>query len=151
MTRASLSYLPSPHLVFSMHPATRTPVDGLNDVASFEAGLTCPLSEDLARQEDFPDTDILTVLRRFGVGRHPVAYGEADYDTDLLQARLAYTAAMDAISGLPAPILDAHGGPEGAWAAFQRGELRLDQDPPEGAAPPRPEEDPDKAPEAPRQ
>ncbi|WNK13914.1 MAG: internal scaffolding protein [Microvirus sp.] len=93
-----------------MHPAIRTPIDGLNDIVSLETALSCPLSEDRTRQEFKSEADINVLLRRYGAvpgGRVPL-YGEQNYDDGLMEAYISMQTAQDTFNGLPEDIRRAY-------------------------------------------
>lgn len=113
------------------------------DQVSLDTGLSCPCSESKTRAEFAEDSDINSLLSRYGAlppGR-PLTYGEVDMDLDLLSAHLAVQKARDAFERLPRELRE-HAGD---WETFARGlkevapeELRSEGDassPPAGASP----------------
>lgn len=74
-----------------MHPATRSPISKDQDKVSASCALSCPPSEDRARQEFKGECDTLSILKKYGPGvlapRH--RSGVRDYDLDLQSAMIA--------------------------------------------------------------
>lgn len=74
--------------------AIRTQVDDLGDLYSDESAISFDPAEDKTRQEFKAESDINTLMKRYGADRAvQLPYGDVDYDTDL---RSAYAAAQDA-------------------------------------------------------
>lgn len=85
----------------------RTQHDGLNEVTSYETGLDCSNLPDTTRQEFKDETDVNTILKRYGVDgiqqREPI-YSQVDFDMDLQKSLEAIREAERAIEKLPADL-----------------------------------------------
>lgn len=84
-------------------PVERTQHDQDQDVYSLASGLDTSDLPDRARQEMKADTDVNTILSRFGIGslQHQVSFGEVDFTLDLQQALAAVRSAETAYNALP--------------------------------------------------
>lgn len=94
------------------------------DQASLDAGLSCPACEDKTRSEFAQDSDVNSILARYGVlpqGR-PLAFGEVDTDLDLLSAYSRLQEARQAFERLPKELRE-HAGD---WATFAAGLKEVD-------------------------
>lgn len=92
-----------------MHPATRFPTDGDQELYSSVTSLECPLHEDMTRQEFKAETDINSLVRRLTpadlLSRPQPSYGGFhDYDMDLQQAAISLQQARDGFARLPASV-----------------------------------------------
>lgn len=110
--------------------AIRTQVDGLNEEYSLDTALDCSILPDLARQEFKEETDVNTVLARYGVGgmkRQP-EYSELDYDMDLQQSLMAIREAERAIEKLPPELAEKYSTWERLLAGAYSGNFKTDLD-----------------------
>lgn len=111
-----------------MQPATRTQVDGRGDEIS-DATATTPTGESLTRQELAPDTDINTLLARFGVDgqmRQPI-YGETiDYDMNLQTAINITAQAQDIMHHVPQELRDKYRNWREVLDATETGQYQAD-------------------------
>lgn len=87
-------------------PAIRTQIDGLNELYSDDTALDCSDMPDMTRQEFKAETDVNTILARYGIDgiKRPPEYSEIDYNLDLQQSLEAIRDAEQAIAKLPAEI-----------------------------------------------
>lgn len=132
-----------------MQPAERTQTDGLGDEYSFETGLDCSNSKDMARHEQTGEADINKLLARFGIGipQRQVVYGSMDFDLDLQQAYRAIETVKAAWDQMPDAITKKYTDWTQLAVALNSGELKFDPTKPAGSQLVIPE--PAKPPEAP--
>lgn len=107
---------------------TQADSDAMIERASDEAGISFDPAEDKARQEFAADSDVNTVLRRFGAGGfevRPVVYGTQDTDLDLQTVYAAVAVAEDAWAKLPKHLRSRYPGWPEVMAAMDKGEATL--------------------------
>lgn len=81
------------------------------------AGVECPASEDMARQEYALSSDLAYQVARFGVGVHPGRSGEQNFDLmDLTRAFEVVEEAQQAWLRLPKVVRDRYH----SWPAVER-------------------------------
>lgn len=112
--------------------AMRTQNDGLNDYWSNRSGLICPPEEDRTRHEQAADTDINTLLQRYGLGapQKALEFGHANYDLDRLGAYAAIDDLRAAWTRLPEHARERYPNPTALLAAVADGSLNLSAPPP---------------------
>lgn len=91
-------------------------------------GISFPVKEDKTRQEFAAQSDVASLLRRFGGGvpLARLAYGAVDFDVDLVRARELDEQLHDAVGRLPEHILDKFGGVDGTIRAISEGRISRD-------------------------
>lgn len=95
------------------------------DAESASCGLCCPADEDKTRPEFAQDSDVNSLLARYGVlplSSRPATFGEVDTDLDLLAAYNALQRAREAFQRLPRELRE-HAGD---WETFARGLKEVD-------------------------
>lgn len=103
--------------------SVRSQADDLQPHYSKLAMISCPPEEDVTRQEFRDDSDISSILRRYGVlpqGRGEPRFGEVDTDLDLTSAYAAMADAREAYADLPAEVREAFTFEELAAADFEQ-------------------------------
>lgn len=102
--------------------------DDLGDVMS-EATATTPEGESLTRQEFKEDTDINTILARFGVNtqvRNDMVFTETDYTVDLQAAHDLMQNAKQVNTGVPPELRDKYPNWLALMSGIERGEYQND-------------------------
>lgn len=118
-----------------MHPAERTQADGQQDAYSDDSGLDCSLevdghdNKDMARQEFKDETNVNTILARFGIQSHnlPPQFRELDFSLDLQQALGAIAAAKAAYAILPQELRNTYPSVSQFLAAMESGQITIKQ------------------------
>lgn len=106
-----------------MHPAVKGQCSPRERVVCRRRNDDDPPS--LVRSEFLADSDVNTLLRRYGVGvpLRPVSFGEADTDLDLTVAHGDVVAARAAYAQLPREFRERYPSFEALYAALLRGDV----------------------------
>lgn len=95
------------------------------DEIEVEHGQTFDPKEDRTRQEFKADADVNLLLKKYGhnIPVRPLEFGEVDYTTDLLTAKLAADRFNAAYNDLPDHIRARYGSMNAVVSAIESGEL----------------------------
>lgn len=106
----------------------RTQHDGKQNEYSLMTALHFDKSEDKTRQEDAADTDLNTMLRKFGINipTRQVTYGEHDFNVDLQAAITSINQAREMHEKLPANLREKYPTWQHVLSSIESGELVID-------------------------
>lgn len=112
----------------TMIPAIRTQIDGLEDEASMETGISFEGTEAITRQEFRDEADINIILSRFGAAQQRTdgIYTDTDYTLDLQQAFAAVEAAQKANLNVPPELRDKYPSWKEVLTGAESGEYERD-------------------------